>query len=92
VAQPPNPRGPLGALIERYKRDLEIDWEPIQEAAGVQKTTLEQWLSGRTREPPLRAMLRIRRFLGIPFDEFEREALGLSEEQPVSGLLLASRA
>lgn len=79
MAQTPKPREPLGLLVERYKQERDTDWSEVWDAAGVSKTTLEQWISGRTREPQLRAMLRIRRFLEIPHDEFERAALGLSE-------------
>lgn len=80
MTQPSKPRGPLGALIERYKDEHGFEWSDVYAAAGVPKTTLEQWISGRTREPQLRAMLRIRRFLRIPVEEFEREALAPDEE------------
>lgn len=99
MAQPPNPRGPLGQLIERYKTERELEWQPIYEIAGVSKTTFEQWMSGRTREPQLRAMLRVRRFLEIPAEEFEREALraearvpeGSTKEQAVTQALEEER-
>lgn len=82
MAPPPKPRGPLGLLIERYKDQHpdEPGWEAIWIAAGVRKPTLEHWISGRTGEPPLRGMLRLRRFLRIPFEEFEAAALAEESE------------
>lgn len=79
VAQQPKPRGPLAQLIEDYKKERGLEWRPIHEASGVERTTFEQWMSGRTREPQLRAMLRVRRLLDIPYEKFEAAALGLAE-------------
>jgi transcriptional regulator with XRE-family HTH domain len=71
----PTPRGPLGHLIEARKTALGLEWEDVWRASGVRKTTLESWLNGRVREPPLRGVLRLRQALEIPFEDLEAAAL-----------------
>lgn len=75
VPFPAKPRDDLGELLAGAKPE-DVSWYDVGALAGTSKSAIEQWLSGRTKDPPLRAVLRVARLLGVPLEALEQAAIG----------------
>lgn len=74
--------GDLIALIKDAQRRDGRTWEQIVVAAGVRLKTVEGWLNGYTRSPPLVGVMRLCLELQIPPDEVAAAIARLGEPSP----------
>lgn len=74
MALPARTRTALGALLASRKPS-DVAWKDVADLAGVPKSTLDQWISGKAQNPPLRGVLRVARVLHVPLSDLADAAL-----------------
>lgn len=75
MTQAPNPRGPLGQLLDDAKLASGKQWRTIESESGIPLSSIQSWISGRSEEPSLRGLLHLARYLRIPAEEITDAAL-----------------
>lgn len=65
MSQQAKPRNKLGELLDSAKTDSEEEWLDIALGTGLSPSTIQSWVNGNTKQPPLRPIAHLARYLKI---------------------------